>query len=328
MLNWLSRPKVASSGRREIPAGLWIKCPRCAALNYRRELERAFRVCPKCGYHHRLSAAERLTLVLDAGSFQEFDGDLAPDDPLAFVDEQPYPARVDEAQRRTGLPEAALSGTGTIEGAAVVVAAMDFGFLGGSMGSVVGEKIARAAERAAATRVPLVVFAASGGARMQEGTLSLMQLAKTSVALARLADAGVAFISVLCDPTTGGVAASFAFQGDVVLAEPGALIGFAGRRVIEQTIRQKLPDGFQTSEFVFEHGLLDRIVPRAELRATLGRVLRLCGAPIDPARAGGGTSGWTAAEAGGPAAPAPLGEQAEDDVATAGEADGEARPGV
>jgi acetyl-CoA carboxylase carboxyl transferase subunit beta len=284
MLNWLSRPKVASSGRREIPAGLWIKCPRCAALIYRRELERASKVCPKCGYHHRLSACERLSLVLDEGAFREFDGHLAPDDPLAFVDEQPYARRLDDAQRRTSLPEAVVTGSGTIDGAGVVVAVMDFGFLGGSMGSVVGEKVARAAERAAEMRTPLVVFSSSGGARMQEGTLSLMQLAKTSVALARLADAGVAFISVLCDPTTGGVAASFAFQGDIVLAEPGALVGFAGRRVIEQTIRQKLPDGFQTSEFVFEHGLIDNIVPRGELRATLARLLRLCGAPsIHPA---------------------------------------------
>lgn len=303
MLNWLSRPKVASSGRREIPPGLWIKCPRCTSLVYRRELERAYRVCPKCGYHHRLSAPERLTLVLDAGSFREFDGHLAPGDPLEFFDEKPYPQRVDEAQRRTSMPEAVLAGTGTIEGAGVVVAAMEFGFLGGSMGSVVGEKIARAAERAAETRIPLVVFSASGGARMQEGTLSLMQMAKTSVALARLADTGVAFISVLCDPTTGGVAASFAFQGDVVLAEPGALIGFAGRRVIEQTIRQKLPDGFQTSEFVLEHGLIDAIVPRVELRAALGRLLRLCGAPVDTAwtdTAGG--AAWLAEEV-------PAGEQ-------------------
>ena len=274
MLNWLSRPKVASSGRREIPAGLWIKCPRCTSLVYRRELERAYRVCPKCGYHHRLSAAERLTLVLDAGSFREFDGHLAPDDPLAFIDEKPYPQRVDEAQRRTSMPEAVLAGTGTIEGAGIVVAAMEFGFLGGSMGSVVGEKIARAAERAAETRAPLVVFSASGGARMQEGTLSLMQMAKTSVALARLADDGVAFISVLCDPTTGGVAASFAFQGDVVLAEPGALIGFAGRRVIEQTIRQKLPEGFQRSEFLLEHGMLDMVVDRRNLKATLVKSFR------------------------------------------------------
>lgn len=273
MLNWLSRPKVASSGRREIPAGLWIKCPRCNSLVYRRELERAYRVCPKCGYHHRLSAAERLTLVLDAGSFREFDGHLAPDDPLGFVDEKPYTARVDEAQRRTSMPEAVLTGTGTIEGAGVVVAAMEFGFLGGSMGSVVGEKVARAAERAAETRTPLVVFTASGGARMQEGTLSLMQMAKTSVALGRLAGAGVAFVSVLCDPTTGGVAASFAFQGDVVLAEPGALIGFAGRRVIEQTIRQKLPEGFQTAEFLLQHGFLDAIVARKDMKNYIARAL-------------------------------------------------------
>jgi acetyl-CoA carboxylase carboxyl transferase subunit beta len=293
VLNWLSRPKVASSGRREIPAGLWIKCPRCAGLIYRRELERAYRVCPKCGYHHRLSASERLALVLDAGSFHEFDGHLAADDPLQFVDETPYPRRIDDAQRRTSMPEAVLTGSGTIEGARLIAAAMEFGFLGGSMGSVVGEKIARAAERAADTRGPLVVFCASGGARMQEGTLSLMQMAKTSVALARLADAGVAFITVLCDPTTGGVAASFAFQGDIVLAEPGALIGFAGRRVIEQTIRQKLPDGFQTSEFVFEHGLIDMIVARAELRSALGRLLRLCGAVVDPAWTDGqGAAGW------------------------------------
>jgi len=299
MLNWLSRPKVASSGRREMPAGLWIKCPRCTALVYRRELERAFRVCPKCGYHHRLSAAERLALVLDAGSFQEVDGHLAPDDPLGFVDEQPYARRLDDAQRRTSVPEAVLTGTGAIEGAGVVAAAMEFAFLGGSMGSVVGEKIARAAERAAATRTPLVIFSASGGARMQEGTLSLMQLAKTTVALARLADAGVAFVSVLCDPTTGGVAASFAFQGDVVLAEPGALVGFAGRRVIEQTIRQKLPEGFQTSEFVYEHGLIDAIVPRAELRAALARLLRLCGAPtVGPARdAAPSPEAWLSEEA-------------------------------
>src|SRR5215469_5549595 len=296
MLNWLSRPKVASSGRREIPAGLWITCPRCAALIYRRELERAYRVCPKCGYHHRLSAAERLALVLDAGSFREFDGDLVPDDPLRFVDEKPYPQRVDDAQRRTSMPEAVLTGTGTIEGAGLVAAAMEFGFLGGSIGSVVGEKIARSAERAAETRTPLVVFSASGGARMQEGTLSLMQMAKTSVALARLSDAGVAFLSVLCDPTTGGVAASFAFQGDVVVAEPGALIGFAGRRVIEQTIRQKLPEGFQTSEFVLDHGLIDAIVPRGELRTTLGRLLRLCGAPADPAWAGAAEPAWMAEE--------------------------------
>ncbi len=296
MLNWLGRPKSAPSGRREMPAGLWTKCPRCANLIYRKELERNLRVCPRCGFHHRLSAVDRLALVLDRDSFEETDAGLVPEDPLGFVDEKPYPARVEDAQRRTGLPEAIVTGTGTIEGCRTVVGAMEFAFLGGSMGSVVGEKIARAAERAAETRRPLILFAASGGARMQEGTLSLLQMAKTSVALGRLADEGVAFISVLCDPTTGGVAASFAFQGDVIAAEPGALIGFAGRRVIEQTIRQKLPEGFQTAEFLLEHGLVDAIVPRQDLRATLGRLLRLCGAPVDAGRTAAPAHGWAPAE--------------------------------
>ncbi|HEX4836411.1 MAG TPA: acetyl-CoA carboxylase, carboxyltransferase subunit beta [bacterium] len=296
MLNWLGRPKVASSQRREIPAGLWVKCPRCANLIYRKELERNFRVCPRCGYHHRLSAADRLAIVLDKDSFEETDRSLIPEDPLGFVDEKPYPARIEDAQRRTGLPEAIITGTGTIEGGRAVVGAMEFGFLGGSMGAVVGEKVARSAERAVDTRQPLILFAASGGARMQEGTLSLMQMAKASVALGRLADAGVAFLSVLCDPTTGGVAASFAFQGDLILAEPGALVGFAGRRVIEQTIRQKLPEGFQTAEFLMEHGLVDAIVPRPDLRPALGRLLRFCGAPVDAGRVGAPAQGWASAE--------------------------------
>jgi acetyl-CoA carboxylase carboxyl transferase subunit beta len=278
VLNWIRRPKYASMERRDVPAGLWTKCPRCAALVYHKELERSLRVCPRCNYHHRLSAADRLAMVLDEGSFVEHDEGLVPEDPLEFVDEKPYPVRVTEAQRRTGLPEAIVTGTGAIEGRRAVVGSMEFGFLGGSMGAVVGEKVARSAERAGSMRSPLIVFSASGGARMQEGALSLLQMAKTSVALGRLCDAGVPFISVLCDPTTGGVAASFAFQGDIILAEPGALIGFAGRRVIEQTIKQKLPDGFQTSEFLLEHGLIDAIVPRGDLRATLGRLLRLVGA--------------------------------------------------
>lgn len=282
MLNWMRRPKYASLERRDVPAGLWAKCPRCAALVYRKELERNLRVCPRCGYHHRLPAVDRLALTLDEGSFVEADEGLVPEDPLSFVDEKPYPARVDEAQRRTGLPEAIVTGTGAIEGRRVVVGAMDFGFLGGSMGTVVGEKVARSAERAGGMRWPLVLFAASGGARMQEGAVSLLQMAKASVVLGQLSDAGVPFVSVLCDPTTGGVAASFAFQGDVILAEPGALIGFAGRRVIEQTIRQKLPEGFQTAEFLFEHGLIDAIVPRADLRPTLGRLLRVFDAQVVP----------------------------------------------
>jgi len=279
VLNWIRRPKYAPGERRDVPAGLWTKCPRCATLIYRKELERNLQVCPRCNYHHRLSATDRLAMVLDEGSFEEYDESLVPEDPLEFVDEKPYPVRIEEAQRRTGVPEAILTGTGAIEGRHVVVGAMEFGFLGGSMGAVVGEKVARSAERAAARRWPLVLFAASGGARMQEGALSLLQLAKTSIALGRLSDFGIMFISVLCDPTTGGVAASFALQGDIILAEPGALIGFAGRRVIEQTIRQKLPEGFQTAEFVLEHGFLDAIVPRGDLRSTLGRLLRLCGAP-------------------------------------------------
>ncbi len=297
MLSWLGRPKYASSGRREMPAGLWVKCPQCRNLIYRKELERALRVCPRCGYHHRLSAMDRLAMVLDRNSFEETDAGLVPEDPLGFVDEKPYPARVEDAQRRTGLPEAIVTGTGSIEGCGAVVGAMEFAFLGGSMGSVVGEKVARSTERAHAARCPLILFAASGGARMQEGTLSLLQMAKTSVALGRLAGAGLPFISVLCDPTTGGVAASFAFQGDVILAEPGALVGFAGRRVIEQTIRQKLPEGFQTAEFLLEHGLVDGIVPRQELRPTLARLLRLCRAPVDAGRTAAPAHGWASPEA-------------------------------
>ena len=283
VLNWIRRPKYASVERRDVPAGLWTKCPRCAALVYRKELERNFRVCPRCSYHHRLSAADRLAMVLDEGTFVEHDEGLVPEDPLEFIDERPYPARIDDAQRRTGLPEAIITGTGAIEGRRAVVGAMEFGFLGGSMGAVVGEKVTRSAERAASLGNPLIIFSASGGARMQEGALSLLQMAKTSVALGRLSDAGVPFISVLCDPTTGGVAASFAFQGDVILAEPGALIGFAGRRVIAQTIKQKLPEGFQTAEFLLEHGLIDAIVLRGDLRPSLGRFLRLFGAPEAPA---------------------------------------------
>jgi acetyl-CoA carboxylase carboxyl transferase beta subunit len=290
VLNWIRRPKYDAVERRDLPAGLWTKCPRCGSLVYRKELERNARVCPRCHYHHRLSAAERLSLVLDETSFRECDPGVAPEDPLDFVDEQPYPARLEEAQRRTGLREAILTGTGTIEGRCAVVGAMDFGFLGGSMGAVVGEKVARSAERAANLRRPLILFAASGGARMQEGPLSLLQLAKTSVAIGWLHDLGIPFFSVLCDPTTGGVAASFAFQADIILAEPGALIGFAGRRVIEQTIRQKLPEEFQTAEFVLEHGFIDAIVPRHGLRGILARLLRFCSAPVAPPSAGGSSA--------------------------------------
>lgn len=276
MLNWLRRPKYGSLQRREMPAGIWAKCPRCSNLIYRKELERSLRVCPKCAYHHRLSAEERLAITLDEDSLVEFDGTLTSADPLTFTG---YGQKLQEARQKTGRPEAVIGGEGTIEGWRTVAAALDFYFMGGSMGSAVGEKIARAAERATEARLPLVIFSASGGARMQEGTLSLMQLAKTSAAVGRLHDAGLPYVSVMCDPTTGGVTASFAFLGDVILAEPGALIGFAGRRVIEQTIRRKLPNDFQTAEFCLQKGLIDMVVPRDEMRRTLAGLLAFFGGP-------------------------------------------------
>ncbi len=276
MSPWLRKPKYAALQRREMPGGLWAKCPRCKNLIYQKELERNLQVCPKCGYHHRLSATDRIAVTLDPGSFVEFDAGLTSVDPLGFTD---YPEKLEEARRRTGRAEAAFTGMGALDGFRTIVAALDFFFMGGSMGSVVGEKVARAAERALEQRLPLIIFSASGGARMQEGALSLMQLAKTSAAVARLHAERLPYISVMCDPTTGGVTASFAFLGDVILAEPGALIGFAGRRVIEQTIGRRLPEDFQTAEFCREHGLIDMIVPRDLLRSQLSRLLRFFGAP-------------------------------------------------
>jgi acetyl-CoA carboxylase carboxyl transferase subunit beta len=279
MLNWLRRPKIGTIERRDMPDGLWAKCPKCGAVVYHKDLARNLRVCPTCGHHHRMSAEERLAFMLDAGSFQESDAGMTSGDPLRFAG---YRQKLAEAQEKTGNADAAIIGVGHIEGSRTAIAAIDFEFMGGSMGSVVGEKVTRAAERALVDRLPLVIFSASGGARMQEGALSLMQLAKTSAAIGRLHDARLPYISVMCDPTTGGVTASFAFQGDVILAEPGALIGFAGRRVIEQTIRRKLPENFQTAEFCLEHGLIDMVVPRGEMRGTLGRLLRFFGAPQVP----------------------------------------------
>jgi acetyl-CoA carboxylase carboxyl transferase subunit beta len=279
MLNWLRRPKHGTIERRDIPDGLWAKCPKCGALVYHKDLVRALKVCPTCGYHHRLNARERLAYTLDEGSFQEADATMTSGDPLRF---EGYLQKLAEARDKTGNADAVVIGVGQIEGSRVAVAALDFAFMGGSMGSVVGEKIARIAEYARTERLPLVIFSASGGARMQEGALALMQMAKTSAAIGRLHDAHLPYISVMCDPTTGGVTASFAYQADVILAEPGALIGFAGRRVIEQTIRRKLPDAFQTAEFCLEHGLIDAVVPRDRMRATLGRLLRFFGAPRAP----------------------------------------------
>ncbi len=256
------------------PPDLWTKCPSCEEMLFNRQLDKVLRVCPSCGHHFRLSAAARLELLLDDRTFREQDGGLQSVDPLGFVDQKPYPDRVAAAQLATGLRDAAVWGTGLVDGHPVAICVMDFGFMGGSMGAVVGEKVTRAAEHALAVRIPLIVVSASGGARMQEGTLALMQLAKTIGALERLRAAGVPYISVMTDPTTGGVFASFAALGDVNVAEPNALIGFAGARVTAGTIAQELPLGFQRSEFLFEHGFVDRVVHRAQLRDELAALLR------------------------------------------------------
>jgi acetyl-CoA carboxylase carboxyl transferase subunit beta len=262
------------SRREGFSADLWTKCPSCEEMLFNRQLEKSLRVCPSCGHHFRLSAAARLELLLDEGSFVEHDAGLISVDPLGFVDQKPYPDRLAAAQLATGLRDAATWGAGRIEGQAIAIVVMDFGFMGGSMGAVVGEKVARAAEHALAERVPLVVVSASGGARMQEGTLALMQLAKTMAALERLRAARVPYLSVMTDPTTGGVFASFASVGDVNLAEPNALIGFAGARVGAGTIGQELPPGFQRAEFLFAHGFVDRVVSRPEMRRELAAILR------------------------------------------------------
>ena len=269
-----SRPKKVN-----IAEGLWIKCDSCKEIVYRPEVDRAGRVCPRCGYPFRISARDRIALLADEGSFEERDVGVTSRDPLEFRDTKRYTDRLKAARKSTGLEEAVLTGTARIGGAPVVLGVMEFAFLGGSMASVVGEKLTRAAELALQKRMPLIIVSASGGARMQEGILSLMQMAKTSAALARLAEEGVPYISLLTDPTTGGVTASFAMLGDIVLAEPRALIGFAGPRVIAETIRQPLPEGFQRSEFLLQHGQLDLVVERRELRETLRRILRFFATP-------------------------------------------------
>ena len=256
------------------PPDLWTKCPSCGEMLFNKQLDKVLRVCPSCGHHFRLSAEARIGMLLDHGSFAERDAGLESEDPLGFVDQKAYPDRVAAAQLATGMRDAAVWGMGTIDGRPVAICVMDFGFMGGSMGAVVGEKVTRAAEHALAARIPLVVVAASGGARMQEGTFSLMQLAKTVGALERLRAAGVPFLSLLSDPTTGGVFASFAVLGDINIAEPNALIGFAGARVAAGTIAQELPPGFQRSEFLYEHGYLDRVVHRSELRTEIATLLR------------------------------------------------------
>ncbi len=269
------KPIEAADKPSRVPEGLWVKCPSCAQIIYNKDLAANLGVCPKCAHHFRLSAVERLRTLVDHEAWEEHDASLRSTDPLNFRDTKPYKARLQAGETATGLKDAVMVVSGRLDGREVVVAAMEYGFIGGSMGVVVGEKITRAIERALARRVPLLVVSCSGGARMMEGTLSLMQMAKISAALARLDRAGVPFISILTDPTTGGVTASFAMLGDLNIAEPRALIGFAGPRVIEQTIRQKLPEGFQRSEFLLEHGMLDMVVDRRELKATSARALRL-----------------------------------------------------
>jgi acetyl-CoA carboxylase carboxyl transferase subunit beta len=267
--------KASVAGKKSVPKGLWTKCEGCESIYLTEELITNLRVCPKCDHHLTMPTPERLRLLLDAKSFGEEDAALAPGDPLEFVDSKRYRDRVRAARRQTGSPDAFLSGHATIEGHAVEIGFFVFEFMAGSMGGVVGEKIARLFERALKRRVPAIVLSASGGARMQEGVISLLQMAKTTAALARLREARVPYFSVMCNPTTGGVAASFAMLGDVNIAEPRALIGFAGPRVIEQTIRQKLPEGFQRSEFLLEHGMIDMIVHRRDLRARLARLIGL-----------------------------------------------------
>ena len=258
-----------------MPEGLWTKCKNCEEIIYSKEIERNLNVCPKCDYHFRVSAQERIDLVLDAGTFVEMDAEMMPVDFLNFKDSKTYKERIKVAVKKHGGGDAVKCGEGDIDGLKVVVAVFDFAFMGGSMGSVVGEKITRVIERGLELNAPVLVFSSSGGARMQESILSLMQMAKTSAALAKLKNAGIPFISVLTDPTTGGVTASFAMLGDLNIAEPRALIGFAGPRVIEQTIRQKLPDGFQRSEYLLDHGMVDMIIRRQEMKEKLSQVLKI-----------------------------------------------------
>ncbi len=273
------------SRREAVPDKLWTRCPSCSEQLFNKALEKTLHVCPSCGHHFRLTSALRLGQLLDPGTFEERDPGLTSKDPLGFVDQKAYPDRIAAAQLATGLRDAAVWGYGRIEDQRVAILVMDFGFMGGSMGAVVGEKVARAAEGALASRVPLIIVSASGGARMQEGTLALMQLAKTMAALERLRAAHVPYVSVMSDPTTGGVFASYAAMGDVNLAEPNALIGFAGARVGAGTIGQELPPGFQRAEFLYRHGFVDRIVARADLRRELAALLRyLAPSPTEAAR--------------------------------------------
>jgi acetyl-CoA carboxylase carboxyl transferase subunit beta len=284
------KPMVAAPAKEKpsrVPEGLWVKCPDCSQVIYNKDLTANINVCPKCGHHFRINAVERLRMLFD-GAWTEYDTDLVSTDPLGFTDTKPYKSRLKAGIESTGMKDAVLVGSGTIDGIDAIVAAMEYGFIGGSMGVVVGEKITRAIERAIDGRLPVIIVCCSGGARMMEGARSLMQMAKISGALAKLDRARLPYIAVLTDPTTGGVTASFAMLGDLNIAEPKAQIGFAGPRVIEQTIRQKLPEGFQRSEFLLEKGMLDLVVDRREMKQAIANALRFMGAakkvaPVAPA---------------------------------------------
>jgi acetyl-CoA carboxylase carboxyl transferase subunit beta len=275
-MSWFKRESGAldTSGEKKVRTeGLWVKCEGCRKIIWKKDLDANFNVCPNCDKHFRIDARTRLALLLDDGQFETFDTNLVSTDPLKFTDIKSYAGRLKQYRKSTGLNDAVINARGKLEGRDIIVSAMEYSFIGGSMGSVVGEVITRAIERATDERKPLVIVSASGGARMMEGTISLMQLAKISAALARMDDSKVPYISVLTDPTTGGTTASFAMLGDLNIAEPGALIGFAGPRVIEQTIRQKLPEGFQRSEFLLEHGMLDAVVHRKDMKGYIARSL-------------------------------------------------------
>jgi acetyl-CoA carboxylase carboxyl transferase subunit beta len=277
--NKTRKPITPDAKASRVPEGLWIKCPACSQIIYNKDLAATLNVCPKCAHHFRLSAAERLRTLLD-GEWTEYDTGLSSTDPLGFNDTKPYRDRLRASEKSVGLKDAIITASGRLDGIDVTVCSMEYSFIGGSMGVVVGEKITRAIERAIERRCAVVIVSSSGGARMMEGALSLMQMAKVSAALARLDRAGLPFISVLTDPTTGGVTASYAMLGDLNIAEPKALIGFAGPRVIEQTIRQKLPEGFQRSEFLLEHGMIDVVVDRRDLKSTIASALRFMRAEV------------------------------------------------
>lgn len=273
---WFKRTKETRGEKKgKIPEGLWVKCDGCREIVYKKEIDKNLKICPKCNYHFRISARERLKLLIDEGSFVEMDENLVSVDPLHFKDSLAYRDRLKDNQRKSGLKEAVISGDAVISGHPASLVIMDFFFMGGSMGSVVGEKVSRAAERALEKKQPLIAVSSSGGARMQEGIFSLMQMAKVSAAIGRLKDSGILYISILCDPTFGGVTASFASLGDIIIAEPRSLIGFAGPRVIEQTMKQPLPDDFQRADFLLSHGLIDMVVDRKHLRDTIVRLFEL-----------------------------------------------------